>query len=388
MTPNTRAAGWTATVCLAALALLAGCGDDSGEGEAAAGGGLPDTVTVGSLNSMTGPAAFCGQLQVQGAELAIAEAAETNFLGDTNVELQVVDDKSALETAVSGFRELADAGVAAIVGPCNGTVGTAVTPLAQQSEIPQVVTTASAADVSGSYVFRAGIPQSEYADNAIRVLADRGVKRVAAIYDQSQASIADPIWRDTQRVAIEEAGMELVAEVPVTAEVTDFSSQVAEIMRAEPEAVGILLQGPPNLTVANQLREAGFKGTLWGHQSTLLDFYIDGGEAVEGTVVSASYATNLPYESSKNFTQRFEDEYGEEPRELAAHGYDAMWMTLRALEAAGSTDPAAVQEALAGIREMDGAQGPITFTDQGDARGEATAVEIERGELVGVDGGR
>ena len=383
MTPNTRAAA----ICLAALAVLAGCGDDSGEGEAAAGGGLPDTVTVGSLNSMTGPAAFCGQLQVKGAQLAIKEAAEEKFLGDTKVELKIVDDKSALETAVSGFRELTDADVAAIVGPCNGTVGTAVTPLAQQSEVPQVVTTASAADVSGSYVFRAGIPQSEYADNAIRVLADRGVKRVAAIYDQSQASIADPIWRDTQKVAIEDSGMELVAEVPVTAEVTDFSSQVAQIMRAKPEAVGILLQGPPNLTVANQLREAGFEGTLWGHQSTLLDFYIDGGDTVDGTVVSASYAANLPYESSKDFTKRFEEEYQEEPRELAAHGYDAMWMTLRALKAAGSTDHAAMQKALAGIHEMDGAQGPITFTDEGDARGDATAVEIEHGEIVGIEQG-
>jgi branched-chain amino acid transport system substrate-binding protein len=376
--------GCAAIVLVAACAALGvGCGSDD-DGGGAASGGLPDKITIGVLDSMTGTNAGCGKYETQGEKLAIEKAKQDKLLGDSTVEMKIADDKAEAELAVSGFRDLVDDDVALIVGPCNGTVGTAVVPLADREKIPEVITTASAADVSSPWVFRAGIPQTEYAGNAIKVIADSGAKRVAVIYDKSQASIANPIWLDTQKPAIEEAGMELVEEVAVTTEQTDFSNQVAALVRSKPDAIGILLQGAPNLTVAKQLREAGFKGKLWGHQSTAQDYYIQGGPDVEGTVVSVSYAPNIDVASAQEFTKLYRDEYGVDPTELVAHGYDAMMMALTALKTANSTDSEAIRKALEGIKSMDGAQGELTFSDEGDARGAAGAVEVKGGKLVGI----
>lgn len=377
---------WRLIVLASVTAVAAaGCGSASSGGGSGASQGLPSTVKIGVLDSMTGTNAGCGTLETQGEKLALSEAASKKMLGATKVSLDIADDKGDPEDGVSAFRSLQNDNVAMIVGPCNGTVGTAVAPLADRAGIPDVITTASAAPVTSKWVFRAGIPQEQYAANAIKVIASQGHKNVAVIYDKSQASIAKPIWSDTQKPAIAAAGMKLVAEVPVTSDTTDFSSQVAQIIRAKPDAVGILLQGAPNLTVAKQLREAGYKGTLWGHQSTAQDYYIKGPPSVvNGTVISVSYAPNLASPGAKQFTQLYRAKYGVDPTELVAHGYDAMMMALTALKRAQSTNPDKVQTALSSIKSMDGAQGPLTFTADGDARGKAGAVEVKNGKLVGV----
>ena len=51
---------------------------------------------------------------------------------------------------------------------------------------------------------------------------------------------------------------------------------------------------------------------------------------------------------------------------VTAMGYDAYYVALEALKAAGSTDPGAVKAALAGVT-WDGVSGHIAFDEQGDA---------------------
>ena len=51
---------------------------------------------------------------------------------------------------------------------------------------------------------------------------------------------------------------------------------------------------------------------------------------------------------------------------VTAMGYDAYYVALEALKAAGSTDPAAIKAALAGVT-YDGVSGHIAFDEQGDA---------------------
>ncbi len=66
-----------ALVALASAAVLAGgvaaCGDDSDSGGGGGSGGLPSEVKLGMLDTMSGVAAFCGEQEKQGAELAVEE---------------------------------------------------------------------------------------------------------------------------------------------------------------------------------------------------------------------------------------------------------------------------------------------------------------------------
>jgi branched-chain amino acid transport system substrate-binding protein len=354
-----------------------------GESEGGGGGELPSTVKVGFIDSMTGPAGFCGQEEKEGAELAIEMAEEEGLLGSSKIQMEVKDDKAEPESAVSGMNSLiGDSSVAATVGPCVGNIGQAVVPVAEQGEMPLVMTTASGASVSGEWAFRAGLPQQTYAAKVIPVIAEQA-KTAGVIWEKSDATIAKPVWEETQKPALEENDVELVADEP-TGEQTSYTSQVSAILSKHPEAVGVLVLGTPNLTIVKELREGGFKGPIWGQLGMAAEFYLEGGPDTNGTFIAVSYAPGFKFPGSVKFTKGFEAKFHKTPRELSAHGYDAMGMTLKAIAEAGTTERAAVREALEGIKSYEGAQGPLTFTEEGDARGEGGVVEVNEGELKTV----
>jgi branched-chain amino acid transport system substrate-binding protein len=373
----------TVALVVSALAVAAGAAFAGPDRKSA----LPAKIVVGVVDSITGPAGFCGVEEQQGIALAVKEAKRQHFLGKSEIELKLIDDRSNVDAAVSGMSQQIDAKVAAVVGLCNGANAIVSIPVAGRAGMPLVITTASAADPSPAHVFRAGIPQSRYASQVIRLLKGRGVKKVAVFYDTSVPTIANPVWNNAQRIALKNLGIELaeVEAAPVaTAGVADFSSQVAKLLRAKPDAIGVLLQGAPNLTVVNQLRQAGFKGPIWGQQGMLAPFFINGGPNVNGVLVSVSFAPGLGPTSSKVFAKKFEQRWGRPPTELGAHGYDAMWMLMRALKAANSTDHAKIIAALTAIKKMPGAQGDLRFNAIGDAVGRGFVAEFRDGKMVGI----
>jgi branched-chain amino acid transport system substrate-binding protein len=349
---------------------------------------LPAKITIGVLDSMSGSAGFCGVQEMQGVSLAVKEAKASHLLGKTQIAVKLVDDRTNLEAAASGTHQLIDANVAAIVGPCVGGGANVAMPIATQAGMPMVITTASAADVSPPNVFRAGIPQPRYASNVIKLLAKRGVKKVAVFYDTGVPTISGPVWNQTQKVALKALKIEVsdLEAAPVASSgLSDFSSQVAKMIQSKPDAIGVLLQGAPNLTVVNQLRQAGFKGDIWGQQGMVGPFFLEGGPNVNGVLVSVSFAAGLGPASSVNFAKRFGQLYkGVVPTELSAHGYDSMFMALRAIKDANSTDHAKIIAALAKIKTMPAAQGKLRFNSIGDAVGSGFVAKFSDGKLVGV----
>lgn len=365
------------------LAITAGAAVSEGTGRSA----LPARITVGVLNSMSGTAGFCGLQEQQGIALAVKEAKRARFLGRSEVQIKLIDDRTNLDSAVSGMNSLIDSKVAAVVGPCTGGAAIVTMPIATRAGMPMVITTASAANPLPENVFRAGIPQSRYAFQVIKLLKSRGVNKVAVFYDTSVPTIVNPVWNNAQKIALKNLKMEVVDlhAAPVSSSgVSDFSSQVASMIRSRPDAIGVLLQGAPNLTVVNQLRQSGYRGLIWGQQGMLAPFFWNGGPNVNGVLVSVGFAPGLGPTSSRNFTTRFQQRYNDSPTELAAHGYDAMWMVMRAIKKANSTNRARVVAALKSIKSMPAAQGNLRFNNIGDAVGTGFVAQFQNGKMVGV----
>lgn len=374
---------WVALALVAAVAAVVATGAAS-----ARTAGLPGTVTIGMLDSLTGSAAFCGIEEVQGAALAVKEANRAHFLGKTKIGIKVVDDRSTLDASASGINDLINANVPVVVGPCISGGAQVVDPIATKAGMPMVITTASAADVTPDNLFRAGIPQPRYASKVITLLKNRGVKKVSVFYDSAVPTNANAVWHQTQEVALKAYHIEIgdVEGAPVsTSGMADFTSQVAKMLQAKPDAIGLILQGVPNLTVVKQLRQAGFNGPIWGAQGMLAPYFLSAGSVVDNVYVSVSFAPGVGPKSSQKFTKEFEQRYHRPPTELGAHGYDAMWMAIRGLKIANSTDHAKIIKALATIKRMQGAQGNLRFNAIGDAVGSGFVAEIKNGEIAGVN---
>lgn len=65
----------------------------------------------------------------------------------------------------------------------------------------------------------------------------------------------------------------------------------------------------------------------------------------------------------QEFIQKYTDKYGEAPKGFSAQGYDAAYLLVQAIEEAGSTDKAAVVEAMKNI-QFDGVTGHIIFDEE------------------------
>ena len=68
--------------------------------------------------------------------------------------------------------------------------------------------------------------------------------------------------------------------------------------------------------------------------------------SVEGAIFCNHYSKDGDDADLKKFIEAYKAEYNEEPNQFAALGYDAMNIMIAAIEKAGSTDSAAIIEAL------------------------------------------
>jgi branched-chain amino acid transport system substrate-binding protein len=392
---------WIVAGVVCASMLGTACGSDSDassstttEGSStssAAGGGgdlsgLPDKITIGAIDSLTGPAAFCGTSEVDGMKLAIKVGEEQGLLGDATIDLKVVDDTSTSEGGVTAYRSLVGQDVSAFVGPCFSAAAQAVIDLTSGDKIPMVLTTAGGANFADpEYAYRAGIPQTHYVQLLADALDQKGVKSVSVVYQNDNEAIVD-LWEQTLKPRLKELGIEIVVEDAVAGTTQDFSAQIARYRDNPPDALGVLMVGGANVTFVSQVREAGLKQPLFGQQAMAAPFFLENaGEAADGTIFNANFHPGEEFDSSVAFTKAFSEEYGHDPDYAAANGYDAMMRVILAINAAGSADPADIKAALdKDVPSMDGAQGPLTFTANGDVEGPGVIIEVQYPDTVAI----
>lgn len=396
MLTKRKTRGMAAFACVALL--VAACGDDANDdagedtgsettnGDTGGASGLPDTINIGAIDSMTGPAAFCGVSEVDGMNLAIQVAEEEGILGDSEVSLDLQDDASTPEGGVGAYRALASTDVSAIVGPCFSAAAQAVIELTSEDGIPMVLTTAGGANFADpEYAYRAGIPQTFYVQLLADALDDKGVESVSVVYQNDNEAIVD-LYNQTLKPRFEELGIDVLYEDAVAGTTQDFSAQIAQYTDDPPDAIGVLMVGGANVTFVSQVREAGLDQAMFGQQAMAAPFFLENaGEAADGTIFNANFHPDEEFESSVAFTEAFREEYGHDPDYAAANGYDAMMRVLLAIAAADSAEREDIKAALDNdLPTMDGAQGPLTFTENGDVEGPGVIIEVQYPDTVAI----
>jgi branched-chain amino acid transport system substrate-binding protein len=84
--------------------------------------GAADAIKIGMIAPLTGPGAFSGQLQSNGAKLAVAEVNNAGGVLGRPIELVIEDDQTTNPGAVLAFSKLAgDPDIPAFLGPIRST---------------------------------------------------------------------------------------------------------------------------------------------------------------------------------------------------------------------------------------------------------------------------
>jgi branched-chain amino acid transport system substrate-binding protein len=348
-------AGLTAAVLMGTAAC--GGSDDGGGGSA---DGLPETIKLVSVNPTTGVVAFAGNAANQGYQLAIQEINDSDLLEGSQLELELVDTRSEPQTAAQeATTAIADSEVAAIFGSVSSNEAIAMSPLLQQRGLPVIYTQAgSDGVVVGDYTWRATPLMSSYYPILSKYIEDQGFSSLGVLYTSATPTLQE-VGSETVPQMAEDLGIEITGSIDIPATTQDYSAPISQVLDSQPDAVVALLVGAANVTVMQQLRQAGYTGPVLGNSGASAGNLVPAGADGADMVWPVDFNFQQTAESSQAFVEAYRAEYGEDPLNYAAEAYDAAWFLARSIAAAGSADREAIKDAMVTQAEetFDGALG-------------------------------
>ena len=362
--------------------LLAGCGggdkaatsDSSAPADSAA--SANKVVKIGVFEPQTGDNGAGGKQEILVMQYANYVQPTVEIGGETyDVQLEIVDNRTSAENGPSAAAELVNRGVSVVLGSYGSGVSMAGGAIFEEAGIPAIGVTCTNPQVTAdcSVYYRIcfldpfqGTVLANYAYNELGVTTAYVLGMLGSDYDQGL------VYYFTE--AFEALGGTVVAEsFP-----EGTANFVSYINNAKSAGAGVIF-APVSINYAQLIVEAadaqGFDGALLGSDTWDSNKVI---ESAKGKDVSA-YVTTFYQEGGNeefdtgikewinaNADAKTNNGGNDMIAAVTAMGYDAYFTALEALKAAGSTDPAAVLEALPGV-SYEGVSGLIEFDDIGDA---------------------
>lgn len=372
-------------VILGCLLLLVGCSSNSSSDPDSSGTG--DTYRIGMATAQTGAIAPFDIPAVEGFRIGIDELNAAGGLdGKYPVELLLCDGRSdAAQTAVCA-QEMVDKDVDLMIVPSDGDLVLAAGPIGQAAGIPTITLVASPptlTDEVGDYMFG-----NSFGDNVqAAVLADYAIEQGY----QSAYTLNSPDTLYTQDVpeyfaeAFTARGGTVVGADSFSVGQQDFSATVTKIQNLSPAPDVIMTSAyePDFPAFIKQLRSAGVEIPVLGSDGIDTPTITEIGAPAEGVVFSG-LGFPTPGSALEAFYQKYEQVKGERPdTPYTAVGWDATAVINAAVQAAGTTDKVAVRDALAGLSDVQGATGVITYagTNRMPIK-QVTLTQIQDGERV------
>lgn len=372
---------------LAAGAVLMGALTGCGGGSKGADG---DTIKVGGLLEMTGGSASFGISGKNGIDLALKKINEKGVLGGKKLSLVVADTKSEASEATNGMQKLISQDkVVAVIGPnqssaviASGAInnGAKVVDITPMGTNPDVTVDPKTKQVK-PYSFRTcfidpfqGTVMASFASNELKV------KR-AAIYIDNTSDYAKGLAQFFKENFVKNGGQIVIEEAYLQKD-TDFKSTLTKIKAAKPDFIYIPGYYQEVGLIVKQAREMGITVPMAGGDgwdSAKLP-EIAGKAALENTFFSSLYSPDDTSDLNKEFVAEYKKAYNTNPDVFAALAYDSALLVAKAIEDAGSADPAKIAEAMAKIKGFKGVSGEVTFNEQHNPIKSAVIIEHKDGK--------
>lgn len=344
-------------------------------------------IIIGSAVPTTGSSAKMGTDITNGIKMAIDEInAKGGVLGGRKLKLEVQDDPCDPQQAVAAANKLVAMNVvAAISGYCSGSFLPTET-VYNNAKVGVVVPAANATKLTQQKFDNINVMNPNGADQAKTAadffVAKLGAKKVALIHDNS--AYAKEL-ADLTKAALQ-GKAEVVAFEAVTPGEKDFTATLTKVKGTNPDAIfwtGYYAEGG---LIIKQAKGLGMKAAIMfgdgSNDPSIID--IAGKENAEGT-----YNTTTPgaadFAGTKDWIPQYKQKYGE-PGPYSAQGYDSMYVIKNAIEAAKSTDRAAVAKAIRAIN-YNGLTGTVAFDESGNRKNGAFLVlQVKDGKFTVAQG--
>ena len=361
--------------------------EESATEEAASSG--DKVVKIGVFEPQTGDNGAGGKQEVLGMQYANYVQPTVEIGGETyDVKLEIVDNRTTAENGPSAASELMNRGVSIVLGSYGSGVSMAGGTVFQEAGVPAIGVTCTNPQVTSdcSVYYRIcfldpfqGTVLANYAYKELGVTTAYTLAMLGSDYDQGLVYYFSEAFKALGGTVTSEDFPEGNANF------------VSYINNAKSAGAGVIF-APVSTNYAQLIIEAadaqGFEGHLLGSDTWDNNMVI---ESAKGKSVNVEITTFYQEGGAPEFDAGIKEWINSNADALTnnggndmvsavtAMGYDAYFVALEAIKAAGSTDPAAVLAALPGV-SYTGVSGLIEFDEIGDAKRDAAYIKTANTE--------
>jgi branched-chain amino acid transport system substrate-binding protein len=306
-----------------------------------------EPIRIGLLLAKTGQIAAQTEYLANGSFLAMHER-DNQIMGQP-AELVWLDEPTPQAATQNMHKLVQENKVIAVLGGSLSSNALAEEAAATQLKVPFVCDNAAATDITGKncnrFTFRLNTPVAVQC----RMLTPFALNYGKRWYHITASSAFGQDILRTSRQLLQAAGGTEVGSDEVPLNTADFSSFILKIGQAKPDVVMGGLAAGDLSTFLKQWNEHGMKGTIPFAQIAIgdTDIWAVGPAAATGIFTKMWYYNNPdnPPEE-KAFASTYLRKYGRPPADKAWMGWIAARSLFEAIDAATSTDPMAIVEAL------------------------------------------
>lgn len=308
----------TAMIAALAIAVLALAG--TSQAQRGTPGVTDDTITIGILGSLTGPAAIWGSGNLIAGTMYFTKVNAAGGVHGRKLKWVVEDDGSSPPKGIAAVKKLQSENLFAIFGPSTSAVVAAARPGMDASGIPffiSIPSTPRATEPFAKNVFRTG-PLNDtlqgylVADFVVEQLKARRVALLAQSDEYGKRGADSVLKRLREKHKVQPAAHEVfnVAD-------TDFTAQVLKVKESGADALIVYGYIAPSSTIVRQAKQLGVTARIIGSNATSSRLYPKVvGEAAVG-VLNVITVADLP-ESANPSIARFREEFEKENPSLVA----------------------------------------------------------------------
>jgi branched-chain amino acid transport system substrate-binding protein len=331
-----------------------------------------DPIKIGSVLSVTGPAAFLGDPELKTLQMYVEDINKKGGVIGRQLELVHYDDGSDANKA-NGFakRLIDDDKVDILVGGTTTGATMSMVPLVEKANIPFISLAGAVVIVEPvkKWVFKTPHTDRMAAEKVFEDMKKRGISKVALLSETS--GFGQSGKKETELVAAK-YGITLVANETYGPKDTDSSPQLTKIKNvAGVQAVFVFGLGQGPAIVTKNYKQLGITLPLYhAHGVASEEFIKLAGAAAEGVrlpaaslLIADKLAANDPQKPVVTaYTKAFNDKWKTDVSTFGGHALDGLMLAVDAIKRANSTDKSKVRDALEATKGFIGTGGKVNMS--------------------------
>ena len=331
-----------------------------------------DPIKIGSILSVTGPAAFLGDPELKTMQLYVESINKAGGVLGRPLELVHYDDGSDASKANGFAKRLIESDkVDVLVGGTTTGSTMSIVPLVEKAGVPFISLAGAVVIVEPvkKFVFKTPHTDRMAAEKVFEDMRKRNLTKVALFSETS--GFGQSGKKEAEGVAAK-YGITLVSNETYGPKDTDMSPQLTKIKNtAGVQAVFVIGLGQGPAIVTKNYKQLGVTLPLYhAHGVASEEFIKLAGPAADGVRLPAAallVADKLPDNDvqkpvSVAYSKAYKAKWNSDISTFGGHAYDGLMIAVEAIKRAGGTDKAKVRDAIEATKGYVGTGGVVNMS--------------------------